>query len=94
MSELMRNPRVLQKAQAGVREAFRGRRKLTEDDIGRLSYLHLVIREALRLHVPVPFLLPRHEAPIRQDGYGDTSTAIRDTAISKNSDSAIRRVYV
>jgi hypothetical protein len=31
-----------------------------------------------------------YEAPIRRDGYGDTSTAIRDTAISKNSDSAIR----
>lgn len=59
MSELMRNPRVLRKAQAEVREAFQGQRKLTEDNIGRLSYLHLVIREALRLHVPVPFLLPR-----------------------------------
>jgi hypothetical protein len=35
-----------------------------------------------------------YEAPIRRDGYGDTRTAIRDTAISKNSDSAIRRVYV
>ncbi|KAM0877978.1 hypothetical protein ACQ4PT_035163 [Festuca glaucescens] len=59
MSELIRNPRVLRKAQAEVREAFEGQHRLTEDDVGRLSYLHLVIREALRLHVPLPFLVPR-----------------------------------
>ena len=70
MSELMRNPRVLRKAQAEVRDAFEGRRKLTEDDVGRLSYLHLVIREALRLHVPVPFLLPRQcREPCEVMGY-------------------------
>uniref|UniRef100_A0ACD5UD18 Uncharacterized protein n=1 Tax=Avena sativa TaxID=4498 RepID=A0ACD5UD18_AVESA len=70
MSELMRNPRVLRKAQAEVREAFEGRRKLTEDDIGGLSYLHLVIRESLRLHSPVPFLLPRQcREPCEVMGY-------------------------
>lgn len=35
-----------------------------------------------------------YEAPIRHDGYGDTDMAIRDTAISKNSNTAIRRVYI
>ena len=59
MSELVKNPRVLHKAQAEVRETFRGQEKLTEDDMVKLSYLHLVIKEALRLHAPVPFLLPR-----------------------------------
>ena len=70
MSELMRNPRVLRKAQAEVRDAFEGRRKLTEDDVGRLSYMHLVIREALRLHVPLPFLVPRQcREPCEVMGY-------------------------
>ncbi|KAI4979535.1 hypothetical protein ZWY2020_016288 [Hordeum vulgare] len=59
MSELVRNPRLLRKAQAEVREACKGQRTPTEGDMGRLSYLHLVIRETLRLHAPVPFLLPR-----------------------------------
>ena len=35
-----------------------------------------------------------YEAPIRRDGHGDTDTAIRDTAISENSNTAIRRVYI
>ncbi|XBH95302.1 hypothetical protein VPH35_085880 [Triticum aestivum] len=59
MSELVKEPRLLRKAQAEVREAFRGQQKLTEGDMGKLSYLHLVIKETLRLHTPVPFLLPR-----------------------------------
>ncbi|XP_044946975.1 zealexin A1 synthase-like [Hordeum vulgare subsp. vulgare] len=61
MSELMRNPRVLHKVQSEVREAFNGQEKLTEDDIVkvRLGYLHLVIKEALRLHPPAALLLPR-----------------------------------
>lgn len=59
MSELVKNPRVLHKVQSEVREAFKGQEKLTEDDMPKLSYLHLVIKEALRLHAPLPFLLPR-----------------------------------
>ncbi|XP_062211747.1 dolabradiene monooxygenase-like [Phragmites australis] len=59
MSELTRNPRVLLKAQAEVREAFKGKDKPTEDDLQKLSYLPLVVKEAMRLHIPVPFLLPR-----------------------------------
>ncbi|KAM3278727.1 hypothetical protein ACQJBY_046156 [Aegilops geniculata] len=59
MSELVKEPRLLRKAQAEVREAFKGQQKLTEGDMGKLSYLHLVIKETLRLHTPVPFLLPR-----------------------------------
>ncbi|KAM0889511.1 hypothetical protein ACQ4PT_027643 [Festuca glaucescens] len=59
MSELVRKPHLLHKAQAEVREAFKGQHKITEGDVGKLSYLHLVIRETLRLHAPVPLLLPR-----------------------------------
>uniref|UniRef100_A0ACD5V901 Uncharacterized protein n=1 Tax=Avena sativa TaxID=4498 RepID=A0ACD5V901_AVESA len=61
MSELMKNPRILHKAQAEVREAFKGQDELIEDDIVRvrLAYLNLVIKETLRLHPPAALLLPR-----------------------------------
>ncbi|CAI0409979.1 unnamed protein product [Linum tenue] len=53
MAELMKNPRVMEKAQAELRRAF-NRKTRIED----LSYLRSVVKETLRMHPPGP-LLPR-----------------------------------
>ncbi|CAL4994542.1 unnamed protein product [Urochloa decumbens] len=59
MTELVRNPKSMAKAQAEVREAFKGKSTITEGDLEGISYLKLVIKEALRLHTPGPLLVPR-----------------------------------
>ncbi|KAJ4718762.1 Cytochrome P450 [Melia azedarach] len=58
MAELLKNPRVMKKAQEEVREACKGKSKIEEADIQNLQYLKLVIKETFRLHPPL-VLIPR-----------------------------------
>ncbi|CAN6201012.1 unnamed protein product [Urochloa humidicola] len=70
MAELIRNPTAMRRATAEVRAAFAARGAVPEHALGELQYLHLVIRETLRLHPPVPLLLPREcREPCRVLGY-------------------------
>ncbi|CAI0439015.1 unnamed protein product [Linum tenue] len=71
MSEMIRNPPTMEKAQAEVRRVFAGRsRGITEEDLQQLTYLKQVIKETMRLHPPLPLLAPRRSnAGCEIDGY-------------------------
>ncbi|CAL4997925.1 unnamed protein product [Urochloa decumbens] len=59
MSELMRNPEAMAKAQAEVRRVFEN--KFPQDHegmMGELHYTRMVIKESMRLNPVVPLLLP------------------------------------
>ncbi|CAH1441485.1 unnamed protein product [Lactuca virosa] len=59
MSELIRNPRVMEKVQQEVTEIAQGRSMILEKDLEKMHYLKAIIKETLRLHPPLPLLLPR-----------------------------------
>lgn len=59
MSEMLKNPRVMKKAQDEVRKVFNGKENVDESSLHELNYLKSVIKETLRFHPPVPLLVPR-----------------------------------
>jgi cytochrome P450 len=59
MTELAKNPRLMKKAQNEVRKFVGNKGKVTESDTNHLLYLKMIIKETLRLHPPVPLLIPR-----------------------------------
>ncbi|KAI9116536.1 hypothetical protein K1719_012703 [Acacia pycnantha] len=60
MAELMKNPKVMEKAQAEVRRIYNEKGYVDESEIDQLKYLNPIVRETtLRLHPPGVLLLPR-----------------------------------
>ncbi|RAL44134.1 hypothetical protein DM860_016380 [Cuscuta australis] len=68
MAEMMRHPNVLVKAQEEVREKLEGKATFEDDDMEELAYLKVVVKETLRLHPPIPLLLPRESTEEREIG--------------------------
>ncbi|KAJ9553225.1 hypothetical protein OSB04_017270 [Centaurea solstitialis] len=60
MSELVRNKDIISKIQEEIKREVKSE-KLNESHLSKLPYLQACIKETLRLHPPVPFLLP-HKA--------------------------------
>lgn len=75
MTELMRKPSKLAKAQTELRTIIGRDTPLKESDLPKLPYLLAIVKETLRLHSPTPLLLP-HKA--------QTDTQISDFLIKKD----------
>ncbi|CAI9112795.1 OLC1v1013288C1 [Oldenlandia corymbosa var. corymbosa] len=86
MAELLRHPKVMDKLQIEIRK--QGNSGINEDVVGKFCYLKAVIKETLRLHAPVPLLVPRESTQdVRVKGYdisADTQVIINAWAIGRD----------
>lgn len=90
MAELLRNTRVLQKAQEELDQVIGLERVMTENDIIALPYLQAIVKEALRLHPAAPLLMP-HKARthVKIGGYDipkGTTIHVNAWAIGRDAD--------
>ncbi|CAN0913975.1 Cytochrome P450 71A1 [Linum grandiflorum] len=59
MTELVKNPPKLQKAQEEIRRVVGQKPEIDHEDLAQMHYLKLIFKEILRLYPPIVFLLPR-----------------------------------
>ncbi|XP_073154851.1 cytochrome P450 71A6-like [Henckelia pumila] len=57
--ELLRHPESMKKLQDEVRAICATKGEITESDLEKMQYLKLVMKESLRMHAPIPLLVPR-----------------------------------
>ncbi|XP_074287937.1 cytochrome P450 736A117-like [Silene latifolia] len=90
MAELLKNPRVMDQLQKEVRGISKGNEFVTEDSLENMKYLKAVIKETLRLHPPIPLLVPRESTQdLKINGYdiaSKTMVIINAWAIQRDPD--------
>ncbi|KAL1568306.1 unspecific monooxygenase [Salvia divinorum] len=59
MTELIRNPEIMKTLQNEVREVAGSKDEIDEQDLEKMPHLKAVLKESLRLHPPVPLIVPR-----------------------------------
>ncbi|KAL2321745.1 hypothetical protein Fmac_026124 [Flemingia macrophylla] len=70
MSELIRNPTIMKRAQEEVRTIVGYKSKVEENDVNQMHYLKCIVKETLRLHNPAPLMAPRESmTSVKLKGY-------------------------
>lgn len=59
MSEIVKNPRIIEKLQNEIRGCVGKNSKVEESDIAKMKYVNMVVKESLRLHAPTSALILR-----------------------------------
>ncbi|KAF3649212.1 Geraniol 8-hydroxylase [Capsicum annuum] len=59
MAEILKQPEIMKKVQIELAEIIGEGISVEEADVSRLPYLQCIIKETLRMHPPVPLLVPR-----------------------------------
>ncbi|XP_004295879.1 PREDICTED: cytochrome P450 71A25-like [Fragaria vesca subsp. vesca] len=90
-SELLRNPRAMEKLQNEVRGIVGNKEDITEDDLVGMHYMKAVIKETFRLHPPFPLLIPRSTREnVKINGYNieaNTQVMVNAWAIGRDTKS-------
>lgn len=70
MTELLRHPKVMERARSELREVVGQEKQVEEEDLANLPYLRAIVKETFRLHPPGPLLLPRQaQTDVRVGGF-------------------------
>ncbi|GKD46018.1 cytochrome P450 71A1-like protein, partial [Tanacetum coccineum] len=59
MTPLIKNPKVMRKAQEEVRNVVGKKGAIDENDLAQLIHLKAIVKEIMRLYPPAPLLVPR-----------------------------------
>ncbi|KAL4303481.1 hypothetical protein GQ457_10G006440 [Hibiscus cannabinus] len=90
LAEMMKNPKILKKAQEEMDEVVGRGRRLEESDIPKLPYLQAICKETFRKHPPTPLNLPRVSTQACQiNGYyipKNTRLSVNIWAIGRDAD--------
>ncbi|XP_076905050.1 3-beta-hydroxylase-like [Bidens hawaiensis] len=88
IAELLKHPRAMKVVQQEALKIGKGRSMITEDDLENMPYLKAILKEALRLHTPIPLLVPRESTQdVSVLGYDipcDTQVFINAWAIARD----------
>ncbi|KAL2515527.1 Cytochrome [Forsythia ovata] len=58
MAEALRHPEIMKKLQNEVKQVVGSKKQVAEEDLEKMLYLKAVLKESLRLHPPIPLLIP------------------------------------